>query len=107
VQFLVIQRVLGLLILVFSLTLLPPIVVGIIFEEEDSLMPFIDGFFIVALIGIFLWFPVRRKRNELRLKDGFLIVVLFWLVLGVTGAIPFIFDKTVILSVTVAVFESI
>ena len=106
-QFLVIQRVLGLLILVFSLTLLPPIVVGIIFEEEDSLMPFIDGFFIVALIGIFLWFPVRHRKSELRLKDGFLIVVLFWLVLGLTGAIPFLLDKTVNLSVTDAVFESI
>lgn len=107
-QFLVIQRVLGLLIIVFSLTLLPPVGVGLLYDEPE-IMPFVNGFFIVLGIGTFLWFPVRHKKNELRLKDGFLIVVLFWLVLGLTGAIPFLLAEkmNIHLSVTDAVFESI
>lgn len=105
-QFFVIQRVLGLLLVVFSLTLLPPAWIGWIFDDPDY-ASFIKGFGIIVIIGVILWFPVRSRKNDLRLKDGFLIVVLFWLVLGLSGAIPLLLSNSIDLSVTDAVFESI
>jgi len=105
-QFFVIQRVLGLLLIVFSLTLLPPAWIGWMHDDPD-VSPFIEGFFIILFSGFLLWAPVRYQKKELRLRDGFLIVVLFWLVLGLTGAIPFILYDDVEISFTDAAFESI
>lgn len=105
-QLFVIQRVLGLLLVVFSLTLLPPAWIGWMHGDPD-VSSFIQGFFIIAMLGFVLWAPVRYQKQELRLRDGFLIVVLFWLVLGVSGAIPLYLSEATKLSFTDAVFESV
>jgi trk system potassium uptake protein TrkH len=105
-QLLVIQRVLGLLLIVFSLTLLPPAWIGWMYDDPD-VSPFIQGFLIIAAIGFVLWAPVRYQKQELRLRDGFLIVVLFWVVLGITGAIPLVLSDAIDMSFTDAVFESV
>ena len=45
-----------------------------------------------------MWLPVREnRRDELRLRDGFLVVVaLFWIVLGTFGALPPLFLDRVV-----------
>jgi trk system potassium uptake protein TrkH len=47
-----------------------------------------------------------RLHQELRIRDGFLIVVLFWVGLGLAGALPFVLAEEPRLSITDAVFES-
>ncbi|MGK0269887.1 MAG: trk system potassium uptake protein TrkH, partial [Cocleimonas sp.] len=79
-QFYVIQRILGLLMVMFSFTMLPPVLVGWIYDDL-SLTPFIKGFLLILIVGAALWFPVRHRKRELRLREGFLVVVLFWTVL--------------------------
>ena len=105
-QFFVIQRVISLLLIVFSFTLLPPVGIGWYYQDPDY-FSFVEGFLFIITVGIIFWFPVRHRKQELRLKDGFLIVVLFWLVLGLSGAIPFYISETMSLSLTDSVFESI
>jgi trk system potassium uptake protein TrkH len=46
------------------------------------------------------------QRKELRLRDGFLIVVLFWIVLGLFGSLPLMMSKQPHMTFTDAVFES-
>ena len=105
-QFLVIQRILGLLLVIFSFTMLPPIFIGWIYNDL-SLAPFIKSFVLVLVSGIILWFPVRYRKRELRLREGFLVVVLFWTVLGVSGSAPLMFSQELQISFADAVFESI
>lgn len=105
-QLAVIQRILGLLMVVFSFTMLPPVAVGW-FYDDTSLLPFIEGFVLVLTIGLILWLPVRNRKRELRLREGFLVVVLFWSVLGVSGSAPFMFSQELQISFVDAVFESI
>ncbi len=105
-QLLVIQRILGILLVVFSFTMLPPALIGLIYSDL-SITPFIKGFFLLLIIGVFLWFPARNNKRELRLREGFLVVVLFWVVLGVSGAAPLIFSNELQISLADAVFESI
>jgi trk system potassium uptake protein TrkH len=100
-----IQRLLGLLLMLFSVSMLPPALVSVWYQ--DGQMPvFLAALTAVLVLGFLLWLPVHRQRHEFRVRDGFLIVVLFWLVLGLAGAIPFLFSDTPQMSLTDSVFES-
>ena len=105
-QLLVIQRIIGLLLMIFSSTMVPPMVVSIIYLD-GSLTPFFDTFAVTLITGIVLWLPVKNQRKELRLRDGFLVVVMFWTVLGLFGAIPFMLTEQIHIPFTDAVFESL
>jgi len=101
----VVQRILGLLLMLFSLTMLPPVLISI-FYRDGSWLPFVQGFGLTVFAGLIVWFPVRKKHKDLRLRDGFLVVASFWTVLGTFGAAPLFLSDVLDLSVTDAVFES-
>lgn len=105
-QKLVIIRILGLLLMVFSTTMLPPVLVDMIYSEGAS-TPFLQAFLLILIMGLVLYIPVRKQKNELRLRDGFMVVVMFWFVLGSAGGLPFYLSDANQLSVTDAIFESI
>lgn len=105
-QLAAIQRILGLLLILFSSTMLPPVVVSIIYDDGSS-GPFLDAFGLILVAGLVFWLPVRRQQRELRLRDGFLVVVLFWVVLGLVGSVPFMLSENPHMSLTDSVFESL
>lgn len=102
----VVLRVIGLLVMVFSIALIPPIIVSMIYSD-DTIMVFLYAFIINILGGFLLWFPVRNARGELKIRDGFLVTVLFWTVLGLFGSVPFYLAELPNLSFTDALFESV
>jgi trk system potassium uptake protein TrkH len=104
-QFFVIQRVLGLLLIIFSSSFLPPYFIGLHYQD-GMVEPFIQAFFITQLSGFLLFLPVRNHKKELRLRDGFMVVVLFWAVLGIVGGLPIYLSGIYDISITDAVFES-
>ncbi len=105
-QYLVIQRIMGLLMILFSVTTLPPIAAGLVFGD-GAVLPFVEAFFALLVIGFLLYFPVRHHKQELRLRDGFMVVVMFWTVLGVAGGLPIYLSGVYDISITDSVFESI
>ncbi len=98
-------KIVGILLTLFSTTLLPPLVISIV-NQDGSTLPFVISYLITLAAGLLFWWPVRRQRNEPRLRDGFLIVVLFWLVLAGFGAIPFLLSVDPAMTLPDAVFES-
>ncbi len=105
-QLFAIQRILGLLLALFSLTMLPPAALAW-WYDDGALRSFLFGFLLVLTVGLLLWLPVRKFRREMRVRDGFLIVVSFWVSLGISGSVPLILDQDLSLSVTDSVFESV
>ena len=105
-HFAVIQRIMGLFLMLFSIALLPPVVIDLLYQE-DAARAFFYSYLILLCIGFVLFIPVRNKTNDLRLRDGFVVVVLFWLVLGVAGAMPFYLYENLDISIADALFESI
>ncbi|HEX9852245.1 MAG TPA: TrkH family potassium uptake protein [Woeseiaceae bacterium] len=101
----VVQRILGLLLMMFSLTMLPPVAISFIYSDA-AWLPFVEAFSVTLLAGLVIWFPVRRARRDLRLRDGFLVVASFWTVLGTFGALPFYVSDVPAMSFTDALFES-
>ena len=105
-QLAVILRILGILLSLFSLTMIPPLVISL-FTKDGSATPFILAFVIILFIGLLFWLPVKNFKNDLRLRDGFFVVVLFWVGLGLAGSIPLLLSNVPDLSITDAIFESI
>jgi trk/ktr system potassium uptake protein len=102
----VVQRILGILLMLFSITMLPPIGVSLHFQDGNS-GPFFDAFIGLLLTGLLVWLPVRRQHRELRLRDGFLVVSSFWVVLGLAGAVPLVLSNSPDIPLTDAVFEAV
>lgn len=57
-------------------------------------------------LGAIIWFITRKVPKEVGKRDGYLIVSLGWILLGITGALPFYISGT-IPSVASAIFETI
>lgn len=104
-SFLVILRIVGLLLMLFSLTMVPPVVISLIFDDA-TWDAFVIGLGITFVTGALLYWPARNARRELRTRDGFLITVMFWSVLGLFGSLPLMLAADPSLSFTDAVFES-
>ncbi len=103
---LVVTRILGLLLALFSLTMLPPVVVSW-FYNDGAWLAFAEAFAIILVTGLAVFLPLRRHRAELRIRDGFLVVAGFWVLLGIAGGIPLVLVEIPIMSFTEAVFESV
>lgn len=101
-----VQRVVGLLAMLFSGTMLPPVLISLLFDD-GAMLGFLASFAIILATGLALWYPVRHDRSDLRLRDGYVVVVSFWAGLGVLGAIPLIPSAAADMNITDAVFESI
>jgi trk system potassium uptake protein TrkH len=105
-SFAAVLRILGLLLAIFSLTLLPPFTIALA-AQDGAATAFGTAFVLTFGVGILSWLPVRHLRRELRLRDGFVVVVMFWFVLSAIGALPFILADHPHLSLTDAMFESV
>ena len=105
-HFAIISKVLGVLLMLFSLTLFPPVLVSVWYEDQNHLA-FLAAFCITFTTGLLLWMPVYSSRQDLRTRDGFLVTALFWSVLGLFGSLPFMLSDGTNLSFTDALFESI
>jgi len=86
--------------------MLPPIGISVIFDDgQIPLFGAAAGLIFGA--GFISWLPARRQKRDLRIRDGFVITVLFWLVLGSAGSVPLALSEQLNLSMTDALFESI
>ena len=102
---LMVQKILGLLLMLFSLTMLPALVVSLLYAD-GAWRPFSYSFAATLLAGLLAWLPTKGKEKELRLRDGFLVVASFWVVLGLFGALPFYISERPQMDITDAIFES-
>ena len=76
------------LILFFSFSFVFPILISIIFND-GAFYIFLKTFISISLVGVVGLMLTRNINNELSQKDGFVIIVMFWVVLCFAGSIPF------------------
>ncbi len=100
------MRVLGLLLMIFSSAMIPPLILALL-ADDHTITAFLSALCITFLAGFTLWLPFRGVQHELRIRDGFLITALFWIVLGLFGALPFALAESPHLTPMKAIFESI
>ena len=93
--------------MLFSAAQLFPGFLAYFFEEKDLVKAFITTGFITFSIGFLLFFFASKKNGDLRTKDGFIITIFFWTVLGFFGSIPFYLANLDGISYIDSLFESI
>lgn len=104
-RFRAIQRILGVIIVMSSMTKLPPALLALAWGEQGTPQVFFGSFLVSLLIGVGLWLPVRNVNYEMRLRDGFLIVTMTWVFASLVSALPFVHGPPH-LSYTDAIFEA-
>jgi len=99
-----IQKIFGLFLLLFSFTLLPPILISLLYQDGE-LVHFIQSLVLALMLGLFLWLPLRHVHLEIKTRDGFVIVGLFWVALSLLSALPFLLGPH--MSLTDSFFEAV
>ena len=97
-------RTVGLLCLGYGVTLLPPIILSLAYDDGE-VVHFVQTLGLVWAVGLLFYLPLGRSTGDLRRKDGFIIVAAFWIVLAFIGSLPFILGPH--LSLVDAVFETV
>lgn len=96
----------GFLVFLYSFSMLPPMLVAL-FSKEQSWFAFCTTFFTFFILGGGAWYATKRTGIQLKTRDGFVIIVLFWLLFSVISAMPFWLDDSVGMSFADALFEGV
>ena len=101
--------ILGRLLMLYSLSLIPVCIISLADDFGDL------GALLITLalsfsIGYMAYKTTQKhpQRNQAGIKEGFLIVVLYWVVIGSVGSLPFLLSNSISqpLSLIDALFES-
>lgn len=96
---------LGMMLMIFGLLMGLPMAVSA-WRHDGAIGAYDNAIAATALSGFALWAVTRGvKRRDLRIRDGFLLVALTWLVLPIYGGLPLMFYLPG-LSFTDAYFEA-
>lgn len=104
-NFKLIFRVLGFLLLVEGVAMLLALAVSIVYNEHD-LNAFIISAGINISLGLLILLLTRKANKDIGKKEGFIIVTLVWIIFSFFGCLPYVLSGS-IPSFTNAFFETI
>lgn len=104
INWLMILRVTGWLLIIEGLFMLVPLFVAVAYGEEDYLS-FLMSTGATMLAGMGLAFGLHGSRSDMGKREGFLLTTLIWIVLSLFGMLPFMLSS-VEMSFNDAFFES-
>lgn len=86
-RFAPVYRALGMIIMLFGLTMLVPLLVSYL-NADGAQSAYDEAFLLTMFCGGLLWYRYRNCKRDLNIRDGFLMVVLVWTVLPAFAAVP-------------------
>ena len=97
-----ILKLFSILVLLFSLSFIFPIIVSLVFDDGAAglFLKTLLSIVFISLIGLYITKDIKSNLSQ---KDGFVIIVMFWIVLSLAGSIPFYLSG---MSPINAIFES-
>lgn len=103
-RFAPVYRAYGMILMLFGLTLLAPL--GVAHYYNDGAAGSFDSVFVFTIVcGGVLWGRYSRCNQDLKVRDGFLLVVLVWVGLPLFASLPLMLQLD--LSFTHAYFEAV
>ncbi len=80
-------RVFGALLIGFSLCMAVPMALSW-YVGDGAHSAFDEAFIVTLLCGLLLYFSMLRENREMKVRDGFLLVVLVWTILPLSASLP-------------------
>lgn len=105
-NFPMVARAIGWLLLVEALFMLVPAVVSFCAGEADAVKAFGLSAAFTAIVGAISVWHIRPSRRDMGRREGFLLTGLVWVVFSLFGMLPYILAPTARLSVSAAFFEA-
>ncbi len=93
--------------MLFSATMVPPMGVAWWYDGYHVVMPFGQTLVATLGLGLLCWLPVCQIKIDLRNRDGFILVVAFWMLASLLGALPFMLSEAPHMPLVDAVFETV
>ena len=87
-------RLLGRLLLTEAALMLPSLGVSLIYGQGDTLA-FLCAIAITAVVGALLSFLLKPEREDLTARDGMAVAGLSWVILSFFGALPFMLSGAI------------
>ena len=85
-----IMLILGKVFIVSGLAMTFPWVVAIIYGEKEMYSAFYGIVIPAIMAGVIITMAVTPSNKAIRIRDGFLIVALVWILVTILGAFPFV-----------------
>lgn len=82
-------RIQGTLLLVLAVSMLLPFFLAAVYQEKSSMQAFAAVLAVCLLIGLIIRQFCKPSRVKMKVRDGFLVVSISWLLCSVIGALPF------------------
>ena len=82
-------RVLGAILAIEGLAMIPAFAVSLIYRDGDSAALGYSLIITVVTGGLLYFIPKSERNSYLRLKEGFIIVALGWLLMSIFGSVPY------------------
>lgn len=86
----VVFRLVGILIILFSLSLCAPLLISL-YYHDGAHYAFIKPIILMLIVGSVLAYSSSGKERDLRIRDGIIITISCWLASTLCGSLPFIF----------------
>lgn len=102
----VIVKIVGMISLIIGLSMIPPVIVAYCYGEKTAGLAFTKSCLMAILTGLFILAFAKPKSSALKIRDGYLIAVLCWIIASAYGALPYLFSG-VISNYHDAFFESV
>lgn len=105
INFPVLLRIIGLLLVIESVFLLVPLATCLIYGENDW-KSFLITFCVTAVTGGAMAFTIHPSTPSMGKREGFLLTALIWILFSGFGMLPFILMEDRPLSVSDSFFEA-
>lgn len=84
-----ILRIAGIVAMILGISMVPPIIVSLIYNETGAALSFTATALPVFAAGLLLFLYSRPLSNIVRIRDGMMIVGISWIIATVLGALPY------------------
>ncbi|MDD6190681.1 MAG: TrkH family potassium uptake protein [Firmicutes bacterium] len=84
-----ILRIVGIVLVIISVAMVPSLVVSLIYGEKHVAACFAITILLVGLSGTFIAKVTKHRLKDLKVRDGFFIVTIYWFISAFIGAVPF------------------
>lgn len=105
IHFKAIGKVMGALLMLFALMMLPGAAFAYYFKSGD-LDALLQSALLTFTVGSIMFFSFSRQDQNIRKREGYLIVSLSWLLMSIFGMTPYLFSD-LNLEIHDAIFETI